>query len=269
MSPGELLPFGDAFVYITTQVLAAWWANALASLGLIFLLRDRPPPRWLVLILGFCVAWLPLVAFYHMHAAFFAAMYPVLGPDAVVADAMTPAYALELIRYSTPFLPLWLAAVYGYEFLRGVRWFAVPESMHHDSNRVTYDAGPPSTGVALPREKPVAPIPRPPPFLIASRLPDGARVLALKADEHYVHVWTDCGTDLVRYRFRDAVAELTSWPGGQVHRSWWVNWDYVRAYRGRGRSLILLLDNDMEVPVSLAYKAEALSRLRGRQGRPA
>jgi len=47
-----------------------------------------------------------------------------------------------------------------------------------------------------------------PSFLLNSRLPETACVYAIKAEEHYIRIWTDGGTDLLRHRFKDAVTNL-------------------------------------------------------------
>lgn len=60
------------------------------------------------------------------------------------------------------------------------------------------------------------------------KLPENAEVQTLKAAEHYIEVVSDCGNDLLRYRFNDAIRQMQPLDiGGQVHRSWWVSWDSV------------------------------------------
>lgn len=80
-------------------------------------------------------------------------------------------------------------------------------------------------------------------------LRDG-RIRALQAEGHYVRVFTDCGSDLVLFRLKDSILELEGIDGRQVHRSWWVARDAVRAVRRhRGRTW-LELDDRLQVPVS-------------------
>lgn len=81
-------------------------------------------------------------------------------------------------------------------------------------------------------------------------------VIALRAELHYVRVYTERGEDLVLYRFRDAVADLSGRPGAQVHRSWWVSAHAVVARRGGDRPC-LRLSNGLEAPVSRTYAAVA------------
>jgi hypothetical protein len=78
----------------------------------------------------------------------------------------------------------------------------------------------------------------------------GSRLLALEAEDHYLRIHADGGSELVLLRMRDAVAALEGVPGRQVHRSFWVAETAVRAIRRDGARLVLELENGLEVPVS-------------------
>ncbi len=94
----------------------------------------------------------------------------------------------------------------------------------------------------------------PPRFL--DRLPPrlrGAALRAVEAEDHYLRLHTDRGSDLILMRLSDAVAELEGMEGAQTHRSWWVARDAVRdVRRGDGRAT-LILDGGVEAPVSRRY----------------
>ncbi len=77
-----------------------------------------------------------------------------------------------------------------------------------------------------------------------------ARIIAVKSEGHYVQVWTDQGKDMILLRMKDAVSELATLDGAQVHRSWWVSRGSVCSVRRNGGRVWLILDNDIEVPVS-------------------
>jgi DNA-binding LytR/AlgR family response regulator len=93
-----------------------------------------------------------------------------------------------------------------------------------------------------------------------SRFPDrlpfklrGATIRAVEAEDHYLRVHTDRGSDLILMRLSDALAELDGLEGGQTHRSWWVARDAVRGVaRGDGRA-VLTLDGGLQAPVSRRY----------------
>ena len=85
----------------------------------------------------------------------------------------------------------------------------------------------------------------------------GAALYAVEAEDHYLRLHTDRGSDLILMRLSDAVAELEGLEGAQTHRSWWVAKDaVVAADRGDGRA-VLKLKNGAEAPVSRTY-AKAL-----------
>lgn len=109
-------------------------------------------------------------------------------------------------------------------------------------------AGPPPETAPEPPPVPASP------FL--DRLPPrlrGATVYAVEAEDHYLRVHTDRGSDLILLRLSDALNELALLDGAQTHRSWWVARGAVRdVSRGDGRA-VLTLEGGLEVPVSRAH----------------
>jgi hypothetical protein len=80
-----------------------------------------------------------------------------------------------------------------------------------------------------------------------------ARLIAIEAEDHYLRVHTDAGSELVSMRFADALVELASAHGHQTHRSWWVAAgaiETVRWKRGVGEAR---LAGDLVAPVSRTY----------------
>lgn len=108
---------------------------------------------------------------------------------------------------------------------------------------------------------PAEPAPIPPRFL--ARLPArlGTDLICLQMEDHYVRAHTTLGSDLILMRMRDAVAELDSLAGQQVHRSWWVAARAVTGHRHEDRKLILILSNGLEVPVARSAVASVKAGL--------
>lgn len=78
----------------------------------------------------------------------------------------------------------------------------------------------------------------------------GAAIHAVQAEDHYLRIHTDRGSDLILMRLGDALDELEGLEGAQTHRSWWVARDAVAAVaRGDGRAT-LTLTSGLVVPVS-------------------
>ena len=94
------------------------------------------------------------------------------------------------------------------------------------------------------------------PARFLDRLPPrlrGATLHAVQAEDHYLRLHTDRGSDLILMRLSDAVAELEGLEGARTHRSWWVARDAVRgATRGDGRAT-LTLEGGVAAPVSRRY----------------
>ncbi len=81
----------------------------------------------------------------------------------------------------------------------------------------------------------------------------GAAIRAVQAEDHYLRIHTDRGSDLILMRLSDALDELEGLEGAQTHRSWWVAKDAVRdVARGDGRAT-LTLDGGLRAPVSRRY----------------
>jgi DNA-binding LytR/AlgR family response regulator len=81
----------------------------------------------------------------------------------------------------------------------------------------------------------------------------GAVIRAIQAEDHYLRIHTDRGSDLILMRLSDALVELEGLEGSQTHRSWWVARDAVQEIsRGDGRAT-LTLEGGLTAPVSRRY----------------
>ncbi|MBW8302492.1 MAG: LytTR family transcriptional regulator DNA-binding domain-containing protein [Brevundimonas sp.] len=94
------------------------------------------------------------------------------------------------------------------------------------------------------------------PARFLERLPPrlrGATLHAVQAEDHYLRLHTDRGSDLILMRLSDAVTELEGLEGARTHRSWWVARDAVRdVARSDGRAA-LTLEGGVVAPVSRRY----------------
>jgi hypothetical protein len=80
-----------------------------------------------------------------------------------------------------------------------------------------------------------------------------AKLIALEAEDHYVRVHTDTGSELVLMRFSEAVEELAQAYGYRLHRSWWVAAEAIEAVRWKRGSGEARLAGGVTAPVSRAY----------------
>ncbi|MGC1503934.1 MAG: LytTR family DNA-binding domain-containing protein [Sulfitobacter sp.] len=94
-------------------------------------------------------------------------------------------------------------------------------------------------------------------FLRRLPLADRGPLVRIEAQDHYLRVVTQRGAALILLRLSEAVDELGSAAGLQVHRSHWVALDAVTAHRReKGRDLLILSDG-AEVPVSRSNRTAA------------
>ena len=82
-----------------------------------------------------------------------------------------------------------------------------------------------------------------------------ARLIAIEAEDHYVRVHTDMGSELVTMRFSDALEELAQAYGYRVHRSWWVAAEAMEGVRWTRAGGEVRLAEGTVAPVSRSYAA--------------
>jgi hypothetical protein len=98
---------------------------------------------------------------------------------------------------------------------------------------------------------------------LTARLPQElrGRLICLQMEDHYVRVHTDRGSALLLLRLSDAMAEAAPVLGMQVHRSWWVASDAIKAFERVGRTSQLTLSNGVTAPVSQRHLGIVLEAL--------
>lgn len=95
------------------------------------------------------------------------------------------------------------------------------------------------------------------PALLADKLPHrlrAGRLLAIEAEDHYLRVHTDLGSDLILMRMTDACALLDDAAGARVHRSWWVARAAVAAATAQSGRMELTLAGGQIAQVSRAMQ---------------
>lgn len=87
---------------------------------------------------------------------------------------------------------------------------------------------------------------------IMDRLPFDKRgdLVALSVEDHYVRVQTHKGEELILLRLSDAMREVGSTIGEQVHRSHWVAFDQVQNVTRDGTRVFLEVSTGARIPVS-------------------
>lgn len=87
-------------------------------------------------------------------------------------------------------------------------------------------------------------------------LPQGAEILKVSADGHFVEVKT-CSKDYrTRLRFSDALTEIEGLDGIVTHRSHWVARDAILGWMPDGVKPVIVLRDHTLVPISRTYRAD-------------
>ena len=220
--------------------------NALGTALLAPLLRRLHSPLWLTLffgqILGGFVFTNPVLLAYRQWIQ--ANVYPdlVLTPATTLAEFLQRLPSNSLLWVGTCLLFFYglRKPLFGYRPAARTASLQVPVSDTTAANGETASA-------------------RPARLALMERVRPERRgtLLALKAEGHYLQVYTDAGSDLILYRLSDALLEVGAGDGAQVHRSWWVAASALAPQRHRDR---LVLTNGIEVPVSRSFRVAARQR---------
>jgi len=202
------------------------------------------PHRWLLLFLGSLIAMAVFSFYVDAYAGFFAGRF-LAGQSYSVATPFPEAF-LDLRRFvAYSGVPIYWIAI----ALFFARYFRFPPY-------VVAESGANSVAGSMPRAELTAPatnafgLPERTGFLALVPFHLGTEVISLRAEDHYVRVMTDKGNALIRYRFADALAEVRSLPGIQVHRSHWVATRAIERVRSDSRGYHIILNDGSEAPVS-------------------
>jgi hypothetical protein len=152
-------------------------------------------------------------------------------------------------------LEFWLAVLLIAMVLTAINYLATAHQVAEAAVTPVPQPAPEAPPVPISPESPVADSALP--ALLAEKLPHrlrAGRLLAIEAEDHYLRVHTDLGSDLVLMRMADACALLDDATGARVHRSWWVARDAVQAVRQQSGRMELALPGDISAPVSRAMQ---------------
>jgi hypothetical protein len=111
------------------------------------------------------------------------------------------------------------------------------------------------------KQETLTPAPELPAFIETLPDIDLQQLLAVEAYDHYIKIHTAEGSEILHYRFRDAVNELAKVPGLQVHRSWWVAQTHQAELIREKQSYRLQLNEALDVPISRTYIKEVREQL--------
>ena len=227
--------------------------NAIGTALVSLLLRRVHSPLWLTLFCGQLVAGFlfsnPVLQTYRVWLK--ATVYPEL---LLTPETTLPQFLQRLPSNSLMWIGICLLFFYGLRMpLFGYRPAprgGPPAAPAPGATDVAGTGARPPTTAEPPRNARLA-------LLERVRPERRGALLAIKAEGHYLQVYTDAGSDLILYRLSDALLELGGEDGAQAHRSWWVASRALAPQRHRDR---LVLTNGVDVPVSRSFRVAARQR---------
>jgi hypothetical protein len=244
-----------------------WWGLLLVMWPLHRVLGPLRLPVWALTTISTLLVGILL----HGYVKFCFGQIAVLAPGFLQAKAevrygLTLPYLVLFIKCALPTVLTTVVCIEVCETMLGLGWWqprraASPHVRFPGGTDASRSVAPPLDFIALARTAPPARAG----FLRHSKLPATATVLALEAEDHYLRIHSDCGSDLIRYRFTDALTELGGTSGLRVHRSWWVNSDFASHFTATGKVGEIGLKNGLIVPVSLRYRSAVERELGARR----
>lgn len=230
---GQYLSRGVSTLYWIGLVVMVWIAALIGTRLVRNSVRRWQWPLWisasLGAVLGILIFYWPIARYRHFGLTLLPPEFMALAPP---LPWPTLAYLPRLLANTLPGILYWLIVVSIMDRFYGTGRVARPVA----------PAAPASSSAGVEAT-------------LRARLPasiDG-EIVALKAEDHYLRVYTDKGNTLVHHRFSDAVHDLRHLDGLQVHRSYWVRRSAIEKRYTERHSQFVRLRTGLKVPVSRSY----------------
>jgi len=233
--------FSASIVFYLAHSLLPWWTTCAATtISMKALARWKPP--WLVLLLlGHTLGCLLILP----YSNWLTGIYETRWPELEITGDITPILSAEFWVYWLRAGVIWLAVNFIFDRYGGLPLYRYTVPRGFDTvARGSSDASESAAwGDRIPG--------------FIKRLPAALgpnEVLAIKAEQHYIRVFSPDKEYMVLYRFSDAVRALDESLGQQVHRSYWVNTEAIDTVCTRAKDFHIRLVTGAEIPVSTPYQ---------------
>lgn len=261
----QVAGYSGSLLFYAGHAFVPWWTTCLMTYIFYRLLARWQPRQIVILVLGTVLACVIILPYSIWLTESFAQNW-LPGDPTGELSTLHIYDEIGFWSFTLRASVLWIVVNIVFD-----RFFGLPRYRYGDTaiardRSVAADqVGVPSAGGAGDSNEPRKPAP-----VFLRRLPadvDESDVIALKAEQHYVKVFTSERSFMTLYRFSDAVAEMDPEAGRQVHRSYWVRTAAIRKIRRAAKKFELELDNEMRVPVS-APNSGLVKRLAQKTGIP-
>ncbi len=224
--------------FYAAHAFVPWWITSVLTYASMWVLKSIKPSPYVLMAIGSILAGFVVLPYTNWLTSLFGALWQ----DADLTEQIARVFSLEFWNYIVRATIVWFAVNFIFDRFLGLpRYrYVIPHGYESDER--------PAAGT-------VAQASRPPPAF-AERIPaplGSDDILAIKAEQHYIRVFSENREYMVLYRFSDAVRELDPRLGLQVHRSWWISKAAIDAVRPSAKKFTLRLTTGTTVPVSTPY----------------
>jgi hypothetical protein len=244
----EAVGYPGAILFYLAHAFIPWWTTCLVTQGCWWALRSWQPPQLILLTVGTLLACVIILPYSNWVTGTLESYY-----QASHAEASPFAEAhLGFVSYAVRASLVWIVINLVFDRWVGLPRYRYSRPVTEAAVDINSDPGPMQAG-GTDVQTEMAASPR---FL--ARLPDNLSakdLVMLKAEQHYIQAYFPKRRVMTLYRFSDALQELDSSLGMQVHRSYWVNKSAIQSVRKRGRQMSLEMLDGSSVPVSGPYQA--------------
>ena len=242
----DIAGYGPALAFYAAHAFLPWWTTcALTSLAMLTLARWKPNP-YILMLIGSMAAAVVTLPYTNWLTASWQARWLIDQLDQQIA----PLFSAEFWRYSASATIVWLAVNFVFDRFLGLPRYRYVIPRGYDFHDPT-----PSVPAAAELEPERGSLDKPG---FMQRMPVDLGlddILAIKAEQHYIRVFTANRDYMLLHRFSDAVHELGTDIGMQVHRSYWVNRKAIASIKPRAKKFQVELVTGERVPVSTPYHA--------------
>jgi len=246
----ESTGYPSALAFYAAHALIPWWITCSATSLTMWTLRSVKPPPIALMAIGALVGGFIALPYSNWLTGLFSGMWQ----DAGLSQELAPIFSADFWRYMIRATIVWFAINFAFDRFLGLpRYrYVIPRGYDfHDRPRDSSTDAP-----TAPQEDPAGTSATKNLPGFADRIPVALTsddILAVKAEQHYIRVYTPTQEFMVLYRFSDALRDLDPEPGLQVHRSYWIRKTAVDTIRPSAKKFTVRLKTGASIPVSTPY----------------
>jgi len=231
-----------SIIFYLAHAMLPWWITCGCTSFFKKLLQAIKPPWIILLLLGHTLGCLLVLPYSNWLVGIYEANWSALDFSADSAAVFSAPFWIYWLRAGV----IWVIINFVFDRFVGLPLYRYTIPRGYDSD---------ATAVAQSNQESDGWNERPPGFI--ERLPAElapAEVLAIKAEQHYIRVFSPTKEYMVLYRFSDAIRELDETLGKQVHRSYWINTNAIESVHAKAKDFSLRISSGADIPVSTPYQ---------------